>query len=134
MLPLTTVLPPLLDAPCVFPVSDDGDRAPELFPESRDTLVASVEVLLATLAELASIELSVDARLCFDVLRLRTPAGVDAGPRPGLSVDFGDGTLRPRNRDAATLTASDVRTAPGPPEPSCTGGATGAGAARFDSL
>jgi hypothetical protein len=37
--------------------------------ESWDTVDASVEAELVTLAELASIELRVEARLCFDVLR-----------------------------------------------------------------
>jgi hypothetical protein len=84
--------------------------------ESREIIEASVEAELVTLAELASIEFRVDARLCFDALRRNMLSGRDVAPEPGLRVvvDLGaiadEAHIRPKNREAA-LVVSDVRLA-----------------------
>lgn len=78
--------------------------------------MASVDVELVTLAELASIEFSVDARLCFEALRRSMLSGLAGAVFPGLRlVDLGDrlvvevAQIRPRNRLAAVV-ISDPRT------------------------
>jgi len=92
-----------------------------------DTLVTPVDALLTTLTELASMELSVDAKLCFDPLLRSIVTGVDGALSPGLRFaglvdDDGDeegddeegeeGDARPRNFEAAALIiSSDARTA-----------------------
>ena len=82
--------------------------------ESRDTLVASVDAELRTLTELASIEFSVDARLCFDGLLRSMLSGRDGAFRPGdRAPDFEmvlEAHRRPKNLEAAVV-ISDARAA-----------------------
>jgi hypothetical protein len=74
--------------------------------ESLDIVVASVEVELVTLAELASIEFKVDARLCFDALRRSILEGRAGALVPGLRFEdllLFDAHMRPRKRLAAVV-------------------------------
>jgi hypothetical protein len=81
--------------------------------ESREIVDASVENELATLAELASSELSVEARLCFDVLR-RSKLSGRAVPDGMLGAKLAflpdEAQIRPKKRLAAVV-ISDARAA-----------------------
>jgi hypothetical protein len=84
--------------------------------ESRDTLVASVDVLNVLSEPPPSIEFKVDAILCFDGVRRKKLTGREGAVRPGLRLaDFGNplepAHNRPRNRDAAEPTFSEGETA-----------------------
>jgi len=86
---------------------------PSVLDESRDIVVASVEVELMTLSEPPSVELRVDAMLCFDVDLRKKLAGREGALKPGLKVaDFGADVLeadhrRPRNLEAAEPISED---------------------------
>lgn len=104
--------------------SRDIKVEPSSVAESLETEVASVDEL-STLAadeteeELASMELSVEAKLCFEALLRSMLRGREVAVRPGLRFDV-DLVLRelvelaqrrPRNLDAAVVTSDDARAA-----------------------
>ena len=86
---------------------------PSVLDESRDIVVASVEVELMALSEPPSVELRVDAMLCFDADLRKKLAGREGAVKPGLKVaDFGADVLeadhrRPRNLEAAEPTSEN---------------------------
>jgi hypothetical protein len=89
---------------------------PSVLDESRDIVVASVEVELIMLSEPPSVEFRVDAILCFDVDLRKKLAGREGALKPGLKVaDFGVDVLeadhrRPRNLEAAEPTSEKGET------------------------
>jgi hypothetical protein len=104
----------------LFKVTDcvriDEVDEPSVFDESRDTLVASVDVLNMLSDPPPSIEFSVDAMLCFDGDRRKKLTGREGAVRPGLRLagfvnPFEPAHNRPRNRDAADPTFSEGETA-----------------------
>jgi hypothetical protein len=76
-------------------------------------MVVSVEVELVALSEPPSVELRVDAMLCFDADLRKKLAGREGAAKPGLKVaDFGVDALeadhrRPRNLEAAEPISED---------------------------
>ncbi|KAK5624315.1 hypothetical protein RRF57_000031 [Xylaria bambusicola] len=90
---------------------DPRIEASSALDESREIVVASVDAELKTLAELASIEFNVDAKLCFDVLRRNMLNGRRGADNPGDKVpDLGEEVLvvqrRPKKREAAVVTSA----------------------------
>ena len=82
-------------------------RPSSVLEESLDIEVTSVDDELVTLAELASIEFNVDARLCLDALRRSILVGLAGAVFPGLRLEdlllVEVAHIRPRKRLAAVV-------------------------------